>query len=88
MGEEDFHEVRVATSVTHLDVPWRHHFRDLLFLYEQARKDPAFQELCSRPADLFFTNYTFTTPLALGGRSILQAGRGDARPHVDRVYAV
>ena len=51
--------------MTHLDLPWRHHFRDLLFAYERARKGRAFRELCSRPADLFFSNYTFTTPLAL-----------------------
>jgi glycosyltransferase involved in cell wall biosynthesis len=54
-------------SVTLLDVPWAHHqtFRDQVFLYDSARKHPAFQALWSRPADLFLTNYIFTAPLAL-----------------------
>ena len=56
-----------VNSVTHLDLPfdlpWR--LRDLLFVYERARKNRAFQSLWSRPADLFFTNYIFTAPLAL-----------------------
>ncbi len=56
-----------VNSVTCLEVPWHPHahFRDQLFLYDRARTSPAFQALCSRPADLFFTNYAFTTPLAL-----------------------
>ena len=63
-AEERFRErFGWLSSVTHLHVPWSHHFRDLLFLYEQARRNPAFERLCSRPADLFFTNYAFTTPL-------------------------
>jgi glycosyltransferase involved in cell wall biosynthesis len=54
-----------VNSVTRLDLHWSNHFRDLLFEYERARKDPAFTAITSRSADLFFSNYTFTAPLAL-----------------------
>ncbi len=51
-------------SITEVELPpheWG--FRDLLFAYEHAAKAPRVRAALAEPADLFFTNYVFTTPL-------------------------
>src|SRR5262249_20644741 len=38
-------------------------FRELLFGYEHAARSPDLREALAKPADLYFSNYVFTSPL-------------------------
>ncbi len=53
-----------VNTITPVEVPWSPFtFRDTLFAYEQACRLPKMRDALAAPADLFLTNYVFTSPL-------------------------
>ena len=55
-----------SITATYLPPYTEFNFQQLLFTYERAAQLRRFQEPLGRPADLFFTNYVFTSPLLEG----------------------